>query len=38
MNYLYENMEQYNLNKEQEILIVSDETVADMLSNKNIIQ
>ena len=33
MDVVYENIEEYNLNKERVILIVSDNIVADMLSN-----
>ena len=33
MDVVYENIEEYNLNKERVILIVSDDIVADMLSN-----
>ena len=33
MDVVYENIEEYNLNKELVILIVSDNIVADMLSN-----
>ena len=33
MDVVYENIEEYNLNKEHVILIVSDNIVADMLSN-----
>ena len=33
MDVVYENIEEYNLNKKRVILIVSDNIVADMLSN-----
>ena len=33
MDVVYENIEEYNLNKKRVILIVSDDIVADMLSN-----
>ena len=33
MDAVYENIEEYNINKERVILIVSDNIVADMLSN-----
>ena len=33
MDVVYENIEEYNLNKERVILIVSDNIIADMLSN-----
>ena len=33
MDVIYENIEEYNLNKKRVKLIVSDNIVADMLSN-----
>ena len=33
MDVVYENIEEYNLNKKRVILIVSDNIVTDMLSN-----
>ena len=33
MDVVYENIEEYNLNKKRVILIVSDDIVADKLSN-----
>ena len=36
MDVVYENIEEYNLNKERVILIVSDNIVADMLSNQKL--
>ena len=36
MDDIYENTEEYNLNKEQKILIVSDDMIADMLSNRKL--
>ena len=33
MDVVYENIEEYNLNKKRVILIVSDDIVANMLSN-----
>ena len=33
MDVVYENIEEYNLNKKRVKLIVSDNIVADMLSN-----
>ena len=36
MNDIYKNVEEYNPNKEQKILIVFDDMIADMLSNKKI--
>ena len=38
MDDIYRNIEEYNPNKKQKILIVFDDMVADMLSNKNLIQ
>ena len=34
MDDIYKSIEEYNLNKKWKILIVFDEMVADMLSNK----
>ena len=36
MNNNYENIEDYNPNKERKILIVFDNTIADKLINKKI--
>ena len=36
MNDIYKNIEDYNPNKERKILIVFDDMIADMLSNKKI--
>ena len=36
MNDIYKSVEEYNPNKEQKILIVFDDMIADMLSNKKI--
>ena len=33
MDVVYENIEEYNLNKKRVILMVSDNIVTDMLSN-----
>ena len=33
MDDIYKNLEDYNLNKNQKILIASDDMIADMLSN-----
>ena len=33
MDGIYKNLEDYNLNKKQKILIASDDMIADMLSN-----
>ena len=38
MNDIYENTEEYNPNKKRKILIVFDDMIADMVSNKNLIQ
>ena len=38
INDIYENIEEYNPKKEQKILIVLDDMIADMLSNKNLRQ
>ena len=35
---IYKNIEEYNLNKKREILIVFDDMIADISSNKNLIQ
>ena len=31
---VYENIDEYNINKEREILIVFDDIIADMIKNK----
>ena len=36
MDDTYENIEGYNPNKKHKILIVFDDIIADMLSNKNL--
>ena len=36
MNHIYENIEEYNPNKKRKILIVFDDIIVDMLSNKKI--
>ena len=38
MNDIYENNKEYNPNKKRKILIVFDDMIADMASNKNLIQ
>ena len=38
MDDIYKNIEEYSPNKKQKILIVFDDIIADMLSNKNLIQ
>ena len=34
MGHIYKNIEEYNPNKERKLLIVFDDMIADMLSNK----
>ena len=36
MHYVYKNIDEYNLDKEREILIVFDDMIADMISNKKL--
>ena len=36
MHYVYKNIDEYNLDKECEILIVFDDMIADMISNKKL--
>ena len=36
MDNIYKNIEEYNPNKKRKILIVFDDTIADMLSNKKL--
>ena len=36
MDDIYKNIEEYNPNKKRELLIVSDDIIADMLSNKKL--
>ena len=36
MDDIYKNIEEYNPNKKRKILIVFDDMVADMLSNKKL--
>ena len=36
MNDIYKNIEDYNPNKKRKMLIVFDDTIADMLSNKEL--
>ena len=35
MYSVYKNIDNYNLNKENQILIVFDDMIADMINNKN---
>ena len=36
MHYVYKNIEEYNLGKKREVLIVFDDIIADMISNKKL--
>ena len=36
MDHIYKNIEEYNPNKKYKILIVFDDMIADMLSNKKL--
>ena len=36
MDHTYKNIEEYNPNKERKIMIVSDDMIVDMLSNKTL--
>ena len=36
MDDIYKNIEEYNLNKKRKVLIVFDDMIADMLSNKKL--
>ena len=38
MDDIYKNIEKYNPNKKSKILIVFDVMIADMLSNKDLVQ
>ena len=38
MDDIYKNTEEYNPNKKPKILVVFDDMIADILSNKNLIQ
>ena len=38
MDYIYENIDEYNLNEKRKILSVFDNMIVDMLSNKSLIQ
>ena len=38
MDGIYKNIEEYNPNKKRKILIDFDDMIADILSNKNLIQ
>ena len=34
MEYIYDNIEEYSLNKKRKILILNDDMIADILSNE----
>ena len=34
MGHIYQNIEEYNLNKKHKVLVVFDDMIVDMLSNK----
>ena len=36
MHDVYKNIDKYNLNKENKILIVSDDMIADMINNEKL--
>ena len=36
MDDIYEDIEEYNVNKKRKVLIVFDDMIADMLSNKKL--
>ena len=36
MQDVYKNIDEYNVNKENKILIVFDDMIADMINNKNL--
>ena len=36
MDDIYKNIGEYNLNKEHKVLIIFDDMIADMLSNKKV--
>ena len=36
MDVIYKNIEEYNPNNKRKVLIVSDDVIADMLSNKKL--
>ena len=38
MDYIYENIDECNLNEKRKILSVFDDMIVDMLSNKNLVQ
>ena len=36
MQYVYKNIDEYNINKERKMLIVFDDMIASMINNKNL--
>ena len=38
MDVIYKNTEDFNPNKKQNILILLDDMIADMVSNRNLVQ
>ena len=38
MDHIYENIDDYNPNKKRKILIICDDMIAAMISNKKVIQ
>ena len=36
MQYVYKNIDKYNINKERKILIVFDDMIANTINNKNL--
>ena len=36
MQYVYKNIDEYNINKERKMLIVFDDMIANMINNKNL--
>ena len=36
VQYVYKNIDKYNINKERKILIVFDDMIANMINNKNL--
>ena len=34
--YVYKNIDEYNINKERKMLIVFDDMIANMINNKNL--
>ena len=36
MQYVYKNIDEYNINKERKMLTVFDDMIANMINNKNL--